>query len=219
HEKNGQPADPTTSVPPTGKRPPATSPSSAPSTGETKPAETTLPATADKSFEVRDQVSGLSISVALRGAKNVSGEVAKVYVVYSAAYSGADILQRPHFFGTEEYLTFDSAPDTEEVTYDVALGEGISGIRNVESSVEFLDRWGTPRLRMAPPYILGADETGAWAKVTPEGCSADTSPLPPYNRPTVAPGAKQCALHVAWTGSGVKYPAALDPAWTLTSTM
>jgi hypothetical protein len=179
-----------------------------------------FPSVASGAFELRDAASGLAVSVTLKSAQGATVQVASGYLVYSAAYEGtADVLQRPYSSGTEQSIAFASRPSVERVTYDVALGAGIAGVRLVANTVEFLDKHGAPRLRMAPPFLAGAQSTDAWPTVSVTECAVDTSPAPPWNRTVVSPGRRHCTANVDWSGSGIQYPALLDPAWTVGSSM
>ncbi len=184
------------------------------------PAAMELNVEASDAFDLRDVASGLSVSVALRDANDASVEVSDGYLVYPSAYEGgADVLNRPYPSGTEQSLAFASRPSAEQIVYDVSLGPGVAGVRIVSNAVEFLDAGGAPRLRMAPPFLSGAQSTSCWPNVTLQGCVADTNPAPPWNRAVVAPGASHCAVTVDWSGAGVQYPALLDPSWSVGSTM
>src|SRR5262249_10102217 len=72
-----------------------------------------------------------------------------------------------------------------------------------------------PRLRMARPWVAGADARRIEASVEVRGCAVDTSPVPPYDRPTTSPGASSCAVVIGWKGAA--YPAVVDPNWTATA--
>ncbi len=184
------------------------------------PAAMGLGSNASDAFDLRDVASGLSVSVTLLGANDASVEVADGYLVYPAAYEGgADILSRPYPSGTEQSLSFASRPSAEQIVYDVALGQGVAGVRLVSNTVEFLDANGAPRLRMAPPFVSGAQSTSAWPTVTVQSCAVDTNPAAPWNRPIVSPGAAHCAVTVDWSQGGIQYPALLDPSWSVGTTM
>ncbi len=184
------------------------------------PAAMGLNVEASDAFDLRDVASGLSVSVALRGANGAAVEMSDGYLVYPSAYeSGADVLNRPYPSGTEQSLAFASRPGAEQIVYDVSLGAGVAGVRVLSNTVEFLDAGGAPRLRMAPPYVSGAEATSCWPNVTVQGCVADTNPAPPWNRAVVAPGSAHCAVTVDWSDAGIQYPALLDPSWSVGSAM
>jgi RHS repeat-associated protein len=188
--------------------------------GSTPAATVGLPMQANGALELTDAASGASISVTLRGTSGASVEVTQGYAVYPASYEGgADVLSRPYSSGDEQSIAFATQPAAERITYDVALGPGVAGVRSVANGVEFLDGSGAPRLRMSPPYIAGAQSTYAWPTVTVQACAFDSSSAPPWGRAVVAPRASQCAIAVDWSKAGVAYPALLDPSWSVGSTM
>ncbi len=119
--------------------------------------------------------------------------------------------------GVESFVKFDASPASDTV-FDVSLS-GVHGLRFVEGQLEFLDKTGAPRLRMAPPVAV--DSAGIVADVTTtiEGCAYDDSPAGPWDRRVTAPGASTCAVHVSWSDAGLTYPVLLDPSWTTTGSM
>ena len=183
-------------------------------------ADVTLPAHAHEPLTLRDVDSGVALRATLRDAREASAELVEGQLVYPAAHaSGADLVHRATAEGTEDHLLFASRPAREQVTYDVALGERVAGLRLVADTLELLDGDGAPRLRVAPPWVLGADGEKRAAHLAVEGCAVDTSPAAPWGRAVVAPGATRCAVVVEWKGAGVAYPAVLDPGWTTTGNM
>lgn len=186
---------------------------------ETRRARVVLPATCSAAAHVQDVTSGVAVDVSLKGALPVPAQTASGYVVYPAALSGATVLHRPLPAGTEDYLAIPARPATAEVDYSVALGADVEGLRLVGNSLEFLDSAGAPRLRVAPPYIVGADGSAADATLAVTDCIVDTDPSPPWGRPTTAPGASTCTVKVTWPATSVSYPAILDPRWVTTGSM
>ena len=92
------------------------------------------------------------------------------------------MLQRPLPGGVEDFVSFTARPATAEVAYDVAPGKGVSGLRLVGNTLELLDAGGVPRLRVAPPYVVGADGVQTDATLAVEGCAVDSDPSPPWGR-------------------------------------
>jgi N-acetylneuraminic acid mutarotase len=183
-------------------------------------ARVVLPEVAQEAFRVRDEASGLALEVALEGAGPVKAEVVDGYVVYANAHpEGADVVHRFTPEGTEDYLAFERAPAVPEVRYGLRLGEGVAGLRLVGETLEVLDGSGAPRLRMAPPYLVGADGRVTRADVSVEGCAVDTRTEAPWGRRPVAPGSRQCRVLVAWSAEQVQYPAVMDPVWITTGSL
>ncbi|HLM48620.1 MAG TPA: Ig-like domain-containing protein [Myxococcaceae bacterium] len=185
-----------------------------------RPARVVLPEVAQQPFQVKDLHSGMMLEVALEGARAAKAEVVDGYVVYPDAHAeGADVVHRFTPEGTEDYLSFERAPSVPEVRYGLKLGAGAAGLRLVDDTLEVLDGSGAPRLRMAPPYLVGADGRVTQAHVSVEGCAVDTRTSAPWERPLTAPGSRQCRVRVGWDAGAVKYPAVLDPVWGTTGSL
>jgi RHS repeat-associated protein len=187
---------------------------------ERKLARVTLPAKANAAVHIEDAGSGVTVDVSLKGAVAADAQAVDGYVVYPAALaSGAAVLQRPLPGGVEDFVSFTARPAAAEVAYDVAPGKEVSGLRLVGNTLELLDAGGVPRLRVAPPYVVGADGVQTDATLAVEGCAADSDPSPPWGRRVTAPGAKSCTVRVRWPDAAVVYPAIVDPRWTTTGSM
>jgi len=181
-----------------------------------------LPVRGAGAFRVEAPESGLAVDVTLRGARDVDAELADGYAIYrGAAPEGGTVLHRPTASGTEDYLTLERRPARAEVVYQIALSPAVAGLRLVADGLELLDAAGTPRLRVAPPYLVGADGNRVDAKLALAGCAADRNPAPPWDRPVVRPGAARCDLVVSWQHADAElaYPAILDPSWSNTASM
>lgn len=182
--------------------------------GIAHPAKVVLPLRASNAFELTDQTSHLGASVRLVDATNAEAEVTGGVVTYRRGHaSGADVLHRPTAEGTEDFLYFEKAPTDAALVYEVALGEGVAGVRLVERTLELLDAGGTPRLRMAAPYWMDAKGTRHEARVEVSGCAYDSDPRGPWERPVTAPGSSACRVRVSWEADGVAYPLLVDPSW------
>jgi RHS repeat-associated protein len=176
------------------------------------------PALAKGAFRLEDAKSGMSIEVSLAGAGDAKAEVADGYVVYARAHaSGATLLHRARPDGLEDFLSFDARPASPEVVYQVALRHGVAGLRLVSETLEFLDKEGASRLRVAPPYLIGADGTRTDARLTVEDCAVSANPGAAGAKRVTPAGAERCAVRVSWTDHAVAYPALLDPRWTTTT--
>lgn len=171
-------------------------------------------------LRLRAQDSGIAVEAALIGARPSSAETADGYVVYRGGGPEAStLLHRPTEQGAEDYLAFDHRPASESVAYDVSVSPEVAGLRLVGNTLEFLDRTGDPKLRVAPPYLVDADGRQVAANLLVDGCDVDTDPAPPWDRAPTPPGAARCTVRVDWQGMGVRYPALLDPAWSDTANM
>jgi RHS repeat-associated protein len=187
---------------------------------ERHPAQVTLPERSTEPLEVKEAATGMSMSVRARNVFNVVAQSADGYYVYPHAYgSGGTLLHRALEDGAEDFVSFETRPAVPEVDYDLALGDGVSGLRLVEGTLELLDLDGAPRLRAEPPFIAGADGVRTDATLAVEGCAVDTDRAAPWGRSVTAPGADTCTLRVRWPDESVVYPAVLDPRWTTTGSM
>jgi Kelch motif protein/galactose oxidase-like protein len=191
----------------------------APTAARSAASSLTLPEHAHEPFRLRDARSQLGIGVSLSGARAVPRRALGALSVYAGgAGEGATLVLSSSERGVEDFITFDTAP-AAPVEYRVELEPGVAGLRLVARTLEFLDASGTPRLRVAPPYLIGADGRVARAELAVSGCAVDESPALPWGRAPVAPGASECSVSVSWDDAGVAYPALLDPVWTLTGSM
>jgi hypothetical protein len=188
--------------------------------GTARKAELRLPTHADAPFKLTDPESGVSIDVQLVGAAPIKAETASGFAAYPGAYHGGDVLHRPTVEGSEDYIWFEQAPEHAGVTYDVRLGDKVAGLRLVANVLEFLDARGAPRLRVSPPYLIGADGRRQTATLRVEGCAFDASPLAPWDRPVTRPNADHCTVEVDWSHAGaIAFPAVLDPYWGTTASL
>ena len=138
----------------------------------------------------------MAIDVQVRGVFSVAAQSADGYTVYPHAHqSGGTLLHRVVDDGAEDFVSFETRPAVPEVTYDLTLAKEVSGLRLVEGTLEMLDDDGAPRLRAAPPFIVGADGVRTDATLAVEGCAVDTDPAAPWGRELTPPGGE--SLHPA----------------------
>jgi hypothetical protein len=179
----------------------------------------TLPERSTESLRVADDETGMAVDVRMRDVSNVVAQSADGYYVYPHAdASGGTLLHRELEDGAEDFVSFETRPATPEVAYDVAL-TGVHGVRLVEGTLELLDAGGAPRLRAAPPFIVGVDGERTDATVAIENCAVDTDPAPPWGRDLPPPDSDSCTLRIRWNDEQVRYPAVLDPRWLSTGNM
>lgn len=174
-----------------------------------------LPITAAGEVALEDDAH-LAVRFALAGAREAEVETADGLALYRRAIDGADVLHRVHAEGTEDYVVFEAKPAREELAYRVDVSQ-VAGLRLVSNVAEFLDVTGTPRLRIASPYVVDALGARREAKLAIEGCAYDMDTRAPWGRGVTAPGAKSCVVRVTW--GGVTYPAIVDPVWSATGAM
>jgi hypothetical protein len=183
------------------------------------PAEVWMPGRATEAFALRDRASGLTVQARLADARDVEGAVVDGLAVYEgAAPAGGTVLHRLIEGGTEDYVTFETRPEAGLLSYDVWL-TGVAGLRLVGNTLEFVDKESTPRLRIAPPFVVGARGEVVEAVLSLSGCAADRNPAAPWDRPPVAPGRDHCRVEVSWDVDAVSYPAIVDPSWSNTASM
>jgi hypothetical protein len=182
-------------------------------------AQVTLPNSADGAFHLLDVDGGLAADVKLHGGVGVPAQVAEGYAVYQGGKTGADVLHRPTLAGNEDFIVFPNVPAEPAISYEVVLGKDVAGLRLVANILEMLDAQGTPRLRVNPPYLIGADLKRITATLSVEDCAVDNNSLPPWNRATTPPGASSCTIKVAWDPTNLTYPVLLDPVWTTTKSL
>jgi hypothetical protein len=166
----------------------------------------TLPNSSSGDVELRDKSS----SVALRFRASGAATAERSDVDGVALYAGAGTVLRVTETGVEDFVSFATKPEREEVVYSVDVSEA-AGLRLIDDSLELLDARGTPRLRVTAPYVLEQGGAVKPAQLAVEGCAYETNPRAPWGRVVTAPGNTRCTLRVTW--SNVSYPALLDPAW------
>jgi alpha-tubulin suppressor-like RCC1 family protein len=183
-------------------------------------ARVVFPGKSTAPLHIEDLASKMAVEILLQDARAVAGQTAGGYVIYvGAEASGASVLHGALPAGAEDFIAFEHRPAKPEISYQVTLGTGVNGLRLVANTLEMVDADGAPRLRVAPPYVVGADGAQADATLSVEGCATDKSPAAPWGRPVTAPGAGTCTVRVSWNDEQVLYPALLDPRWTTTGSM
>lgn len=180
--------------------------------GDRRGARVELPMRASEAVLVEDQGSKLAVRFLLEGASDqISLATADGIAYYAGGLRGADIVHRVHATGTEDFVVFEQRPSRESLDYIVEVAGGLRLVSNV---LEFVDDGGTPRLRVASPYVASSDGSRTSAALSVDGCAYDTNPAAPWGRPITRPGAESCEVHVRW--KDVRYPAVVDPSWITT---
>lgn len=178
----------------------------------------TLPDRASGSADLK--AANSLVRVTLVGANAAPAELADGYLVYlGGAPGGGHLVRLPTPEGVEDFLTFESAPQSASVDYTIELLSGAVGLRLVENTLELLDSKGVPQLRVRRPYLVDSTGKGVSAQLSVVGCAVDTNPRGPWGRAITAPNATKCTLHVSWNNASLTFPALLDPSWSSTGTM
>ncbi len=113
-----------------------------------------LPVRSGGSTRVADAHSDVAVAFALAGTARSRVRVAGGLAWYrGAAPSGGDLIERAAQDGVEDFVAFAKRPAAEQLDYRVALS-GVAGLRLVANTLELLDAGGTPRLRVAPPFVV-----------------------------------------------------------------
>src|SRR6185503_16516257 len=133
------------------------------------------------------------------------------------APGGGDVVQTSAASSLEDFWLLERRPSRPQLDWTLHL-DGVAGLRLVARTLELLDAAGTPRLRVAPPWVLDAAGVRHPAELTVDGCVVDTDPRAPWGRPPLAPGAGRCTLRLTWN-EDVAYPALVDPLWSATDTL
>jgi hypothetical protein len=171
-------------------------------------------------FRLSDTASSMTLNVRLEEAHEAKAEAAGGFLVYPEALGErTEVIHRTSSQGIEDFVRFEQRPATEALRYQVELGEGVAGVRVIADMVEFLDAGGTPRLRVAPPYVIDALGRVELAHLDVDGCAVDRDPRAPWGRSPVEPGAETCTVTVTWGGEHLAYPLLVDPSWSGANTM
>jgi hypothetical protein len=178
-----------------------------------------IPRLASEPVRVAAGDDSVSASPRLRGARAVDGVQGCGDTRYEAALSSsavqADLVVRPIDGGVESLVNYRSRPTVEALTFDVTL-RGAAGLRLVEDVLELVDAQGAPQLRLRVPAAVDARGERHDATIEVNGCAYDASPIAPWGRPVVAPGASSCEIVVRWGaehGAELDYPVTVDTAW------
>lgn len=153
-----------------------------------RPARVAAPRRANAPMVLSDEKTGMTLEVTLEGATDAPAEVVDGFVAYRGALDGADVILRARADGVEDYISVDRMPSENEVRYSVHLAKGVAGLRLVGDVLEFTDGDNGPILRMAQPWVVGADGVRHEAHVQVRGCKYDASPVSPWGRAVTPPG-------------------------------
>jgi hypothetical protein len=200
--------------------------------GSARPAAETfvtrLAERADRPFAVVDRESGLGLEATLVGARPVAAAAidgdlvfleagpdaggAPGHVVGHAPPGPGTIVQRSTGRGIEDHVLLPRA-DRTRLDWRVTFSNEVAGLRLVGGVLEFVDRSGTPRLRVERPVVVDERGTARQAALEVEGCAYDDDPAPPWGRTPIDPGARTCRVAVRWSNEGLVGSIVVDPSW------
>jgi hypothetical protein len=149
--------------------------------GVARTASVELPLAATGFVRLEDDTSQLSVRFTLHNAEDAPIAVADGIALYAGALFGADVVHRAHAEGTEDFVVFQERPAREQLFYTVDVSR-VAGLRLVSNTLEFLDDAGSPRLRIAPPYVVEADGERHEAKLAVDECAYDVIAAPIVER-------------------------------------
>jgi hypothetical protein len=179
-----------------------------------------VPSRADLPIHVQDVSSAVGADVLLADAGSIaSTSEGELIVFHRAVASRASVIVRAGRDGFEDHVFLPDASVADSIRYQVDLTEAVAGLRLVGNSLELLDREGTPRLRVRPPFVVDAAGERHNAILAVDGCRVDRNPSAPWSRSPVDPGARRCSITVSWNAAELSYPAMVDPAWSSTASM
>ena len=179
-----------------------------------------VPSRADLPIHVQDIASAVGADVVLANAGSIASESQGELTVFRRAVaSSASVIVRVDQDGFEDHIFLPDASVADSIRYQVDLTDAVAGLRLVGNSLELLDRDGTPRLRVRPPFVVDAAGERHDATLAVDGCRVDRNPSAPWSRSPTDPGARRCSITVRWNAEELSFPAMVDPAWSSTAIM
>jgi SAM-dependent methyltransferase len=139
-------------------------------------------------------------------------------VIADLALGEAQWVREARDGGVEDWFYFAARPERQELVYELDVSQ-FHALRLVNRVLEFLDADGTPRLRMAAPWLL--DRGGAVHQLSVEvkDCDVDRDPRGPWGRELVPLNRDQCHVELSWSLPESAYPLWVDPYWSPTNLM
>ncbi len=180
-------------------------------------------------FQVRSEGAATSLrhkqsgsGVRFRLAESAAEEVQPATLEDGVLLMGAGVAKTAQRFlvaqpaGVEDFVIAEAALEGG-LRYTVEL-EGIAGLRQVSGVVEFLDAHGSPRVRIASPFVVDAEGRVSPATTTVRGCAVDRDVRAPWGRPLTPPGASSCEVVITYD-TELPHPVLVDPDWQVTAVM
>ena len=133
--------------------------------------------------------------------------------------AGATVLHRALPRGPRTSSHSTRSRRRREIAYDLALGEGAARPAAGRRHAGGAGRGRRAAAARAPPYIVGADGAPTDATLAVDGLRGRHQPGRAVGAGRDRAGRAALPVKVSWPGSGVAYPAILDPRWTTTGSM
>ncbi|MBL8739750.1 MAG: hypothetical protein JNK04_01615, partial [Myxococcales bacterium] len=178
-----------------------------------------VPARLPDGFALANAGLGSRITLKYAGAQAAQAEpVGGGFHYRDALGPGFDVTVARSRSGIEDTVELPSAPPGGAIRYEIERVAGIAGFRTAHGTVELLDSFGTPAMRVGRATVIDAAGASHPIALTLRGCAAEDGGLPPWGRPVTEPGADRCVIE-ARMPEGLRYPARLDPTWEVTTSM
>jgi hypothetical protein len=174
------------------------------------------PATADG--ELRIEADGVRAALTPLAFASSAVEWSQMVAIYPDVQPGVHAFRRFDGRGVEDVYQVSAPRDVLEFRYALRT-DGVGGLRVVAGALELLDGTGTPRITVPAPTLVDAAGAVRRGQIDVTDCAVDRSPLGPWGRPTVAPGAGTCTVVARIDGKALAYPVLFDPAWIGTTNL
>jgi hypothetical protein len=168
---------------------------------------------------VREQASqiGVAFSLRLTGTREAGELTIDDGMIVGEADAGTQSLYRVNARGVEDFVVVDSAPRDGALSYDIeALGA--RALRLVDGTLEVLDAYGAPRLRVRRPYVIDANGVRHAAELEVHDCAVDRDPRAPWGRELTELDRDRCRLAVRYDTT-IAHPVLVDPEWQVAAFM
>ncbi len=188
----------------------------APSLAERGRARVTFGENAAEGVTIVDDVTGVGTSFALIGSVSGALSLEDGHVVTSAG-PGLRSLYAVSARGVEDFVLLEQPAPAGAVRYRVQP-IATRALRQVGDTLELLDAFGSPRVRVRPPYVIDARGARHEAALEVAGCAVDRDPRSPWGRELTELDHDACELVVRYD-SALEHPVLVDPEWQIAAFM
>jgi len=196
----------------------AQTPSFAPQPGKEASAESRAKLYFEGSrVSVQDEASSVGIAFTLEGAASEQRLSVEDGIIVAKPAEGPQSFYRATARGVEDLVLLDTPPKTGKLGYEIEP-LGARALRLVDGTLEVLDAYGAPRLRVRRPYVIDANGARHAANLEIHGCAVDRDPRAPWGRDLVELDHDRCQLGVAYDTT-ISHPVLVDPEWQVAAFM